>query len=136
MRAVLDANIVISGLVFPGNERQVLELARQGAFELYLSPFIMQEIAGVLRRKFEWSREQLTEALADLGDLATMVEPDTIAPVLEDNDPDNRVLACVASASADYLVTGDRRHLLPLEEHGDAKIVNSRQFLSELEGDS
>ncbi|MYJ79471.1 MAG: PIN domain-containing protein, partial [Caldilineaceae bacterium SB0670_bin_27] len=55
MRVVLDTNIFISGLNFSGNERLVLELARRGRFELYLSPFILQETVGVLTRKFGWS---------------------------------------------------------------------------------
>ena len=35
-------------------------------------------------------------------------------------------------ASADYLATGDRRHLPPLEEHRRASIVIAPRFLSTL----
>ena len=52
MRVVLDTNVIVSGLNFPGNERLVLELALRGRFELCLSPFILEEVAGVLGRKF------------------------------------------------------------------------------------
>ena len=48
MRVVLDTNVIVSGLNFPGNERLVLELALRGRFELCLSPFILEEVAGVL----------------------------------------------------------------------------------------
>ena len=34
MRVVLDTNVIVSGLNFPGNERLVLELALRGRFEL------------------------------------------------------------------------------------------------------
>ncbi len=54
MRVVLDTNVIVSGLNFPGNERLVLELALRGRFELYLSTFILEEAAGVLGRKFGW----------------------------------------------------------------------------------
>ena len=47
---------------------------------------------------------------------------------------DNRILACAVQASANYLVTGDRRHLLPLEEHRGTRIVNAPQFLTTLAG--
>ena len=50
MRVVLDTNVIVSGLNFPGNERLVLELALRGRFELCLSPFILEEVAGVLGR--------------------------------------------------------------------------------------
>ena len=51
MRVVLDTNVIISSLNFPGNERLVLELALRRRFELCLSPFI-----GSCRR---WSRHPL-----------------------------------------------------------------------------
>ena len=40
MRVVLDTNIVVSALKFPGNERFVLELALRGRFEFYLSRIV------------------------------------------------------------------------------------------------
>ena len=52
MRVALDTNIVVSGLNFDGNERLVLELALRGRFDLYSSPFILEEVAEVLDRKF------------------------------------------------------------------------------------
>ena len=75
MRVVLDTNVIVSGLNFPGNERLILELALRGRFQLYLSPFILQEVAGVLGRKFDWTEERLSQALGALEDAATIVEP-------------------------------------------------------------
>ena len=49
--------------------------------------------------------------------------------VIESGHPDNRVLECAVAASADYLVTGDRRHLLPIGEHQGTMIVNAPRFL-------
>ena len=46
----------------------------------------------------------------------------------------NRILECAVEASADYLVTGDPRHLLPLGEHRDTRILNAPRFLSALGG--
>ena len=132
MRVVLDTNVIISGLNFSGNERLVLELARRGRFELYLSQFILQEVSGVLVRKFAWDGERVSQALRMLRDVAVVVEPRYLVEVIKDNHADNRILECVVEASADYLITGDRRHLLPLREHGRARIVNAARFLSEL----
>ena len=134
MRVVLDTNVIISGLNFPGNERLVLELALRGRYELYLSPFILDEVAGVLGRKFGWTKERSSQALRTLGDAATVIEPRGLPEVIESGHADNRILDCAAGASADYLVTGDRRHLLPLEEHHGARILNAPRFLSILGG--
>lgn len=133
MRVVLDTNVIVSGLNFPGNERIVLDLARRGRFEWYLSPFILRETAGVLERKFGWGGEPLDRVLATLRNRATFVDPDRIPPVIEGNEADNRIVACAVEACADYLVTGDRRHLLPLERVMGVRIVNAPVFLNSLE---
>jgi len=130
MRVVLDTSIFISGLNFSGNERLVLELALRGRFELYLSPFILQETAGVLTRKFGWSEERSTQALQILRGAAVVIEPQRILSVIENHQADNQILACALEASADYLITGDRRHLLPLETFRNVRIINASQFLS------
>lgn len=132
MRAVLDTNFIVSGLNSSGNERIVLGFGRRGRFEWYLSPFILQETAGVLQRKFGWEGESLGRVLAALRNGATLLDPDRIPPVIEGNEADNRILACAVEASADYLVTGDRRHLLPLGRIEGVRIVNAPVFLNSL----
>ena len=134
MRVVLDTNVIVSGLNFPGNERLVLELALRGRFELYLSTFILEEAAGVLGRKFGWDEEHSSQALRALGNAATVIYPRRLPEMVEGGHADNRILECAVEASADYLVTGDRRHLLPLGEHLGVRIVNAPRFLLALEG--
>ena len=132
MRVVLDTNVIVSALNFPGNERLVLELGMRGRFELCLSPFILEEVAGVLVRKFGWTSERTSQALRSLRSAVTVIEPPRLAEVIEGGHADNRILECAVAASADYLVTGDRRHLLPMGVHRRARIVNAPRFLSEL----
>ena len=132
MRVVLDTNVVVSGLNFPGNERLVLELALRGRFELYLSPFILEEVTGVLGRKFGWDEDRVSEACRALEKAAAVIEPRRLPDVIEANEADNRILECAMEASAEYLVTGDRKHLLPLEEHRSVRILNAPRFLAVL----
>ena len=132
MRVVLDTNVIVSGLNFPGNERLVLELALRGRFELYVSIFILEEAAGVLERKFDWDEERSSQALRALGNAATVIYPRRLPEVVEGGHADNRILECAVEAAADYLVTGDRRHLLPLETHEGVRILNAPGFLSAL----
>ena len=136
MRVVLDTNVIVSGLNFPGNERLVLDLATRSRFELYLSEFILREVIGVLRRKFGWSEESSNQAIEMLQNAATVIQPSSQPEVLDRDHPDNLILACAEDVSADYLVTGDRRHLLPLGAHGTTKILNAPRLLSVLEGQS
>ncbi len=133
MRVVLGTNVIVSGLNFPGNERRVLEMARRRRFESYFSPFVLQEVGGVLTRKFGWDKERSSRALRMLWNAATVIELRRLPDVIAENDADNRILECAVEASADYLVTGDRRHLLPLKEHRGAQILNAPRFRSRLE---
>lgn len=86
----------------------------------------------MLQRKFGWEGESLARILAALRNGATLLDPDRIPPVVEGNEADNRILACAVEASADYLVTGDRRHLLPLGRIEGVRIVNAPVFLNSL----
>ena len=84
----------------------------------------------MLGRKFDWTAERSSQALRALEDAATVVEPLRLPEMIEGGHADNRILECAVEVSADYLVTGDRRHLLPLEEHQGARILNAPRFLS------
>ena len=132
MRVVLDTNVIISALDFPGNERLVLELGMRGRFEFYLSLFILEEVVGVLTRKFGWDEERAAQTVRIIENTATIMDPPRLPEIIEGGHADNRVLECAAAASADYLVTGVRRHLLPIGEHQGTSIVNAPRFLSGL----
>ena len=128
----MDTNVVVSGLNFRGNEPLAVELALRGRFELYLSSFILEEVAGVLGRKFGWDEDRVADAGRTLEEAATVIEPQRLPDVIEANEADNRILECAVEASADFLITGDRRHLLPLEKHQGVRILNAPRFLSVL----
>ena len=132
MRVVLDTNVMVSALNFAGNERLVLELALRGRFEFYLSRFILEEVAGVLTRKFDWGEERTAQVLQAIENGATVIDPPRLPELIEDGHADNRILECAVAANADYLITGDRRHLLPIGEHQGTRIINAPRFLSAL----
>ena len=130
MRVVVDTNIIVSALNFAGNERLALYLVLRRRIRLCLSDFILLEVAGVLVRKFGWNEVSALNMTRILRALADVVDPQDIPTTVPGNHADNKVLGCAVEAKADYLVTGDRRHLLPLEEHRGVQIVNAPQFLS------
>ena len=134
MRVVLDTNVIVSALNFPGNERLVLELALRGRFELCLSRFILGEVAGVLTRKFDWDEDRTAQVLQGIENAATVIDPPRLPELIEGGHADNRILECAVAAGAEYLITGDRRHLLPIGEHQGTRIINAPRFLSALGG--
>jgi hypothetical protein len=73
MRVVLDTNVIISAtLIRGGNEDQILRAWQRGAFDLVLSPPILEEIGRALfyekLRKFRWMTEgQISDLLHALA---------------------------------------------------------------------
>lgn len=112
MRVVLDTNVLLSGLAYPGSvPGKIVSAWRHGALEVVLSHFILEELRRVLPRLHH--RHGLNETeIADLVDClafeAELVEPDTyIEPALTD-EFDQPVLGTWRSGKADALVTGDK----------------------------
>jgi uncharacterized protein len=130
MRVVLDTNIIVSGLNFTGKEREVLDLAQLGRYEIFLSFFILDEVERVLRRKFIWNEDHINEVVRMLARWAVIVKPETRVSIVKRVDADNRILECAIEAKAKYIVSGDRRDLLPLKEFQGIAIINSTRFLS------
>lgn len=90
MRVVVDTNVIVSGLNFPDNERMVLELALRGRLELFLSRLIVEELTGVLPRKFGWEEERTAQAVSTLQNAATTIEPPRLAEVIAGGHAENR----------------------------------------------
>lgn len=139
IRALLDANVLISAAVRPGGPPGAIAvalLARQ-AFELVVSPAIIAEVErafGQARiRKYFGDPKDAELWLADIVALADIVE-DTgkVAGVCRD-PADDMVLAAALEGRADVIVTGDR-DLLALEEYEGVAIVAPRMFLDALKG--
>ena len=54
MRVTVDTNLIVSAALWGGNPRRVIDSARDGFFELYTSPRLLNELKGILgRAKFE-----------------------------------------------------------------------------------
>ena len=131
-RVVLDTNVAVSALLNPrGLEALVLDLVFHGLLALCLTEPILAEYRAVLSRpKFRrLDRRTVTRTLADLRAVATLVQP-TRAVTASPDAEDNRFLECAEAASADFLVTGNRRHFP--ERWLATEVVSARTLLDRL----
>lgn len=128
MRVVFDTNILVAALVFPGGrgDEALLRIVEERD-ELLLSKPILDELLGVLARKFARNGEELARVAVFLGALGTRVKPLRRLRVLAD-EPDNRILECALAGGAGAIVTGDRA-LLALREYRGVRIVSLRTYL-------
>lgn len=135
-RTVPDTNIIISGLLWRGNPRRILDAARDGIIELFTSPVLLEELEDVLsREKFVARLAAANVTVQDLvsgySALATVIEAEAIEPVILVDPDDDAVLACALSADAEVIVSGDG-DLLDLKKHEDIRILTATEFLVEL----
>ncbi len=128
MRVVFATNVLVAAFVFPGGRGdQALQRAVEERDQLLLSKPILDELLGVLARKFSRDAEELARIAVFLGELATVVQPRRRLRVVKD-DPDNRVLECAVAGRAGAIVTGDRA-LLALREYRNTRILSLRDYL-------
>jgi len=116
LRVVLDTNVLLSGIAYPGSvPGKIIAAWRHGSVDVLLSAYILDELRRVLPRLTHRHGLTLTE-IDDLVDIlsiqAEVLEPQPGEdPALRDVD-DQPVLGTLLTArktsGADYLVTGDR----------------------------
>lgn len=136
LRAVLDANVVISALIQPkGLSGQILtRLLEHHAFTLVLSAEILEEIRRSLtypkvRRYIRLSKEDLDAWLVSLELIAEPVEGRLRVDVVVEDQNDNKYIEAALEGHAQFLVTGDK-HLLSVNAYEDIQIVTPRAFLA------
>jgi putative PIN family toxin of toxin-antitoxin system len=137
MRLVIDTNLLVSGLLYAGLPRQLLDAARAGEFELCTSDILLAELQEVLSRaKFAGQMTQtgLTPVglTSDLRRLAVVVTPASVPRVVPTDPDDDQVLAAALAGAADLIVSGDKRDLLPLAGYKGMAIVTAREAMERL----
>jgi len=128
-RVVIDTNVFVSGLNFAGKPGEILELFIKGDIEVFISPFILSEIERIFRERFEWGEGNIHRVLNRIKRQTILVHPRNKVSVIEENDDDNRILECAIEGEVQFLISGDRKHLLPLKEYQRIKIVSPAEFL-------
>ena len=135
MRLILDTNILVSALVTPsGVSERIYRAWRAGRFQLLTCAEQFDEFRRVTRYPRVSSYIRPAEAgtlLNELRRLASVIE--NLPSVDVSVDPsDSFLLGLALAGRADYLVTGDRSHLLGLRRYGQTRIVTARYMIRTL----
>jgi putative PIN family toxin of toxin-antitoxin system len=131
MRAVLDTNVLISGLLWRGAPHSRLLAAEAGLFELVLAESILAELRDKLVTKFHHTAEDAGEEVSRVRKCARLVEiTDQHGWVPADLDDDRFVETAIA-ARAEFIVSGDR-HLQTIGSVDGVEVLSPRQFLERI----
>jgi len=131
--ATLDTNIYVSALVYQGTPLRLLRLAIDGDLEVAISQPILDETLRVLRKKFGWPEERLRGAETLINGFARRVSPSQTLHVIQEDEPDNRILECAVEAGSEYIVSGDK-DLHRLGQYGSARVIKVADMLDVILG--
>lgn len=116
IRIVLDANVVISGLISRnGPPGKILDAWLDSDFQLFVSPAMLDELTRILgypRIRKRLDSKQASALLERMDILANHVEGKLKLNVLTQDPSDNIYLACAVESKCDYLVTGNIGHFV------------------------
>ena len=132
VRAVLDANVIVSGTISPdGQAGKILDAWRRGEFIALASDGIIAEALKALGRpellaRYNPPLESIEELVQGLR--AASGDPPHVPPIHVVRDPnDNIVLEAALAFEADVIVTKDN-DLLALQSYEGVAILSLRNF--------
>jgi uncharacterized protein len=133
MRVVFDTNIYISALIFSGSYPDfIFRRALRGDFEVYVSNFILKELKQVFKKKFNLQEREANKHIHFISSFAIIKKVKSKINIVKQCPADNKIIALAIDSSADYLVTGDKKHLLPIGDYQGVKILTARNFAETL----
>ncbi len=130
MKVVFDTNIVASASFWRGKPFDCLVAWAEGKCEAVVSPAVLAEYHETIEElRLDYSDRAAVEWADALGESALLVFPSDRATGATPDPDDEMILECALADEANYIVTGDKKHLLPLREYRGVQIVNAAEFL-------
>ncbi len=129
-KVVLDTNIMVSALLFKGKLSVIVDLWKKGRIVPILSKETFEEFKTVLEYpKFSLTEQEIgtiiEEEILPYFEIEEVV--DNISGICMDID-DDKFIACAVSASADFIVSGDK-DLLDIGSYKSVKIISASELL-------
>lgn len=128
-KVVLDTSVLISALLFKGELSKLVGLWQKGKIVPVISKATFQELRSVLEYpKFSLSQEEINTIIRD--EILPHFEVVEVIKEIKDvcrNPADDKFISCALSASAGYIVSGDK-DLCDLNRYKSVKIVTPADF--------
>ena len=130
---VYDTNILISGMVWGGVPYDCIKLAMTDKVEGVTCSEIISEFDEKLTTKLGYTHYRISRIVSRiLGFLRVVKIKNQLERITTDPD-DNKIIECAIVGGATHIVTGDKRHLLPLKNYQGIHIVTAIDFLEQFQ---
>ena len=138
LKAVIDTSVFVAGYLSRtgrGYSAQIIYRWQAGEFQLIMSRPLLEEIVAKFIEK--GIEEGLILSFVEVvGKIALNIPGAYVVYRLDEIDKDDNILLAAAQeGQADYLVSLDAKHLLPLKHHRGTQIVNPALFLRALDNE-
>jgi len=129
-KVVLDTNVLVSSILFKGELARIVDLWKRGK----IVPVISRETFNEFRSVLEYPKFRLTK-----GEIKAIIEEEVlpffeiveitseVSGVCKDPE-DDKFIACALSASADFIVSGDK-DLCDVVTHKSIKIIRASHLM-------
>lgn len=132
-RAVFDTNVLVSGMLYAGKSKLLIDAVLDGKITLILSTQLIQEFKRVIARdKFKLSRDQQNTLTKFVLRISDIVRIRSKFRVVKKDPNDDIVLRTAYDGRVDCIVSGDK-HLLALKEFRGIKIMMVSKTIELLE---
>lgn len=132
MRVVLDTNVLVSFVLTKGETiSRIFELWEKRDLDVLVNDEILVEVKQVMERLVGGGvieKEEYRVFMQVLEKESEYVPSVSVVKASEDKK-DNRFLACAKDGKADYVVSGDEKHLLSLGKFEGILIVSPKEFV-------
>lgn len=126
-KVIVDTNVFISGILFGGNPREIINLWLTNKYIFCLSPELKAEILGKLKRKFLLPEEKLQQIEEALDTKSHKYVPHKKVALCKDPQ-DNFLLELAEESHADYIISGDKL-VLDMRQYKNTKIISPKEFI-------
>lgn len=130
MKAVLDTNVLISGVISTGVTHEVLVHGFRDEYEIIVSVATLTEFRETLLKypgKFHMDEADVQQEVETVRYFAEFVDPEESISAVKDDPDDDKFLEAAVAGNVDFVVSGDR-HLLDLGSFRGIEILDPRTF--------
>jgi len=138
MKIVIDSSVWIAGIGSrTGFASEIIFKSYKNAeTEIFISTQILDEIMLNLEKKLRFDRalsQRARRTIRNLCDFEIEIssQEENAVKIIKYN-PDKHILSLCKKIKANYLVTFDRKHLLPLKKYGQTRAVEPKDFIEEI----
>ncbi len=136
MKAVLDTNVLISGVIATGVPHELLVKGFDREYQIVVSVETLTEFRDTLLKypeRFQMDKDDVQNEVETIRYFAEFVTPQEDIAVVEDDPDDDKFLEAAVAGDVEYLVSGDQ-HLLSVNSFRGIDIVEPRTFYELLDG--